>query len=95
MLTFLKNRFKTFFKQLTCNHHYSLVGMIPYYYYSDVERTDKCNCFVDFFECEYCGKRKFIPTENCHIYGRRVWKELKMWEKHEIEIDFSKKEAQD
>ena len=95
MLKNIKLKIKTFFKQLICNHKYSYVGMIPYFYYYDEARTKKCNCFVDFFECEYCNKRKFIATDEKHVYGCRIWKELKMWEKHEIEIDYiSKEEAQ-
>lgn len=95
MLTFFKNKFKTLYKQFTCNHHYSFVGTIPYFYYYDEARTKKCDCSVDFFECEHCSKRKFIATDSSHVYGCKVWKELKMWEKHEIDIDFlEKKEAQ-
>lgn len=95
MFTFLKNKFKKFYSQLTCNHQYSFVGSIPYFYYYDDARTQKRDCSVDFFECENCNKRKFICTEENHIYKNKVWKELKMWEKHEIDIDFlEKKEAQ-
>ena len=95
MFKFFKNKLKTYFSQLTCNHHYSLVGSLPYFYYYDEARTKKCDCSVDFFECEHCNKRKFIANDSSCVYGCKVWKELKMWEKHEIEIDFiSKDEAQ-
>lgn len=95
MFTFLKNKIKTFFKQVFCNHHYSFIGSIPYFYYYDEARTQKHDCSVDFFECTICNKRKFISTEENHVYKNKVWKELKMWEKHEIDINFlEKKEAQ-
>ena len=96
MLQNIKSRIKDFFNQLFCRHHYYFVGTIPYSYYYDDAKTEKHDCSVDFFECEYCHKRKFL-SDIRNVYKNTVWKELEMWEKHEIEISFSKpkKEIQD
>ena len=95
LFKFFKNKLKTYFSQLFCNHKYSFTGTIPYFYYYDIARTKKCDCSVDFFECENCNKRKLVYNDKRNYKGK-IWKELKMWKKHEIEINFdvSKDEAE-
>ena len=97
MLQNIKSRIKDFFNQLFCRHHCSFVGTHPYFYYEDTARTKRYDCPVDFFECEYCHKRKFVADAEPAVYKNQVWQELKMWEKHELEMNFSipKKEIQD
>ena len=88
MLQNIKSRIKNFFNQFFCKHHYSFVGTIPFSYYYNDAKTEKHDCSVDFFECEYCRKRKVLSDiEN--VYNGVAWKELKMWENHELEIDFT------
>lgn len=94
MISFLKNRLKTYLSQLFCKHYYSFVGTIPYFYYYDDARTKKYDCSVDFFECKHCGKRKFIGNEEPAVYKNKVWQELKMWKNHEIDIDFNTEDGE-
>lgn len=88
-------RIKKFLKQSFCKHKYDFVGCIDYYYYYDDAKTQKCDCSVDFFECKHCHKRKFIGNAEPAVYKNKTWKELKMWENHEIEIGFNKENETD
>lgn len=81
----------TIFKQLFCNYEYSVVG------------TVNCTCDVreegvlqytkkvpiDFLECVKCGKRRVLMWDSKN-YSKSMLGSIKLWNKHQIEIDFNK-----
>ena len=74
------------FSKLFCKHKYINIAHLP----CKIELPDGevLDVPMILFECVKCGKR-IVIKENKSDYTPQLLAEIKMWEKHELELNFN------